>query len=130
MPLPTSREGTSIGFHVYPIASNEGTLGNPEIVTWASIRHLCSRMVAEGMAERHGVRLKRDRHVVAANLKLYIQHAAEFYSAADAAKPNTAPLMYYYSFLNLAKALCELRRPSFHEQQDCYQHGINWRPGS
>jgi hypothetical protein len=129
MPLAQPREGVSVGFHVYPNVSDEGTLGDPETIIWASIRHLCSREVAEAsVAPTHGVTRKRDRQAVAWNLKLYIRQASEFYEAARAAKPNTAPLIYYYSFLNLAKALCELRKPRFHERNECYRHGLSWKP--
>lgn len=129
MPLAKPREGTSVGFHVYPIVTNEGTLGDPETVLWSSIHHLCSRSVAENVAApTHGITRKRDREAVARSLKLYIRQAAEFYEAARSAKPNTAPLIYYYSFLNLAKALCELRQPRFHERTECYHHGLTWRP--
>src|ERR1035438_1837048 len=129
MPLAESRKGESFGFHVYPIVSNEGTLGNPETIVWASIRNLCSRNIAEGTAAViYGVKKKRDREAVARNLKLYIRQASEFYDAAGIAKPNTAPLIYYYSFLNLAKGLCELTRPDFHRLRECYRHGISWRP--
>jgi len=61
-------------------------------------------------------------------VKLYIQHASEFYRAAAMAKPNTAPLIYYYAFLNLAKALCEIKKPRLHERSECYSHGLSWRP--
>ena len=44
------------------------------------------------------------------------------------AKPNTAPLIYYYSFLNLSKALCEMRNPRLNEKRECYAHGLSWRP--
>lgn len=123
------RPGTSVGFHAYPAVSNEGTLGDPEALLWSSIRHLCSRGVAEGVAARvYGIKQKGAIKAVARNLKLYVQQASEFYEAARAAKPNTAPLIYYYSFLNLAKAFCELRQPRFHERQECYRHGVSWRP--
>jgi hypothetical protein len=129
MPLPKPREGESLGFHVYPSVSDEGTLGDPETIIWSSIRHLCSRGVAEAWAARlHGITRKREQATVARSLKLYIQQAHEFYEAARAAKANTAPLIYYYSFLNLAKALCELRQPRFHERPECYRHGLSWKP--
>lgn len=129
MPLPLPRVGTSAGFHVYPTVADEGTLGDSETIIWSSIKHLCSRGVAEDVAAPiHGITRKRDRRAVGRNLKLYIQQAAEFYDAAHSAKPNTAPLIYYYSFLNLAKALCELNRPQFHECTECYKHGISWKP--
>ena len=95
MPLAQPREGESLGFHVYPSVSNEGTLGDPETILWASVRQLRSRGVAEGIAgEIHSIRRKRDREAVARNLKLYVQQASEFYEAASTAKPNTAPLIY------------------------------------
>jgi len=129
MPLAKPREGESIGLHVYPAVSDEGTLGDPETVIWSSISHLCSASVAAGWAARvHGVHRKTDRLAVARNLKLYVQQAHEFYNAAQNAKPNTAPLIYYYSFLNLAKALCELNHPRFHRLPECYRHGISWKP--
>lgn len=129
MAIPKPRKGRPLGFHLYPASSNEGTLGDPERVVWASIRHLCSREVAEGVAAvNHGKAARRDREAISRNLKLYVQQASEFYAAAATAKPNTAPLIYYYSFLNLAKALCELKRPNFHRQGECYKHGISWRP--
>ena len=129
MPLAPARQGVSDGFHIYPIVMEEGTLGNPETIVWASIRHLCSREVAEGIAAPlHGITTKKDKRAIGRNLKLYIRHASEFYEAAGAAKANTAPLIYYYSFLNLAKALCELRSPEFHKRSECYKHGVSWRP--
>lgn len=71
---------------------------------------------------------KKERKAVARNVKLYIQQATDFYEAAHDAKPNTAPLIYYYSFLNLAKALCEFKHPRLHEQAESYRHGVSWRP--
>jgi len=85
--------------------------------------------VAESIAwDVYKISRKKDRTALAANLKLYIQQASEFYQAAAMAKPNTAPLIYYYSFLNLAKALCELTKPRLHERKECYSHGLSWKP--
>ena len=96
MALAAPREGESLGFHVYPTVSDEGTLGDPETVIWSSIHHLCSRGVAENIAAPvHGITAARDRRAVGRNLKVYVQQASEFYEAARAAKPNTAPLIYY-----------------------------------
>lgn len=129
MALPDPRAGEPIGFHVYPGVSNERTLGDPETIIWSSIRQLCSRFAAENIAARiFGIAKKKDREAVASNVKLYIQQSAEFYEAGRDAKPHTAPLMYYYSFLHLAKAFCELRKPRLHERQECYRHGLGWRP--
>jgi hypothetical protein len=129
MPLRNPRSGTSCGFHVLAATSDQGTLGDPEKIIWSSIRHLCSRGVAEYVAAHsHGIKGTPNLRAVASNLKLYVYQAAEFYEVAKAAKPNTAPLIYYYSFLNLAKALCEISHPKFRERPECYRHGISWRP--
>jgi len=41
---------------------------------------------------------------------------------------DTAPLFFYYAFLNLAKARCEIKRPSFHRRSENYRHGLSWKP--
>jgi hypothetical protein len=90
---------------------------------------MCSQNVAQNvLAPMHGITRKKDRAAVAWNLRLYVEQAFQFYEAAKGTKPTTAPLIYYYSFLNLAKALCELRHPQFHERMECYGHGLSWRP--
>jgi hypothetical protein len=103
-------------------------MGDPETIVWSSIRHLCSHAAAAYTARAHGHTHKRVRETIARNVKLYIGQAHEFYEAAKDAKANTAPLLYYYAFLNLAKALCEFKKPRLHERNECYSHGISWRP--
>jgi hypothetical protein len=126
-----SRVGESIGFHCYSSVADESTLGNPEALIWSSIRHLGSYGVAYYIAkDRHGLRTNRDRQSAANNIKLYIRQAADFYEAARLAKANTAPLIYYYSFLNLAKALCEFKMPQLHKRPESYRHGLSWRPSA
>jgi hypothetical protein len=74
--------------------------------------------VADGiLKEFHMVSNSRTRPTIAKNLQWYIGQAFELYESARNAKANTAPLLYYYSFLNLAKALCEIRYPRFHKKQ-------------
>ncbi len=129
MPLAQPRQGESIGFSIYPNSRVEFTLANPELVIWASIRHWCSQRAAEFYGLRiHRIYNKQTRSAVARNVRLYVQQASEFYDAASNAKPNTAPLFYYYSFLNLAKALCEIHHPRLHRRPECYAHGLSWRP--
>lgn len=131
MPPQEARKGTSLGFHIYPTTSSQWTIGEPEKIIWSSIHHLCSRNVAMAVAmNTYGITRKRDREALTRNLKLYVQQAFAFYETAKEAKANTAPLIYYYSFLNLAKAVCELHSPNFHEKAECYRHGMNWRPDS
>lgn len=127
--MKVAREGVPSEFHVYPRISDQGTLGDTEKIIWSSIRHLCSRGVIENVAfDVFGHRNRRNIDSISNNAKLYIQQASAFYEAASASKPNTAPLLYYYSFLNLAKGLCELRNPRFHGRNECYKHGLSWRP--
>lgn len=128
MPLAQPRNGEPNGFHSYPSFDWETTLGDPETIVWSEIRHLCSHAAAAYTAGAHGHTRKRIRKSIAGNVKLYIGQAHEFHEAAKDAKPNTAPLLYYYSFLNLAKALCEFKKPRLHERSECYSHGISWRP--
>jgi len=129
VPLADARAGESLGLHIYPEFGNEYTVADPEKVIWSSIHHLSSQSVATWIAEhRHGITGKRNRALLAGNVRLYIEQASEFYHAAGGGKPNTAPLMYYYAFLNLAKALCEFRKPGLHERPECYSHGLGWRP--
>lgn len=123
------RVGIDAGFHMLPAASYEGTLGDPERILWASIRHICARDVAsEVLYGIHKIRSLRDNKKISRNIKVYIEQAQSFYKAAQAAETSTAPLIFYYSFLNLAKALSEIRYPGFHKRTESYHHGITWKP--
>jgi hypothetical protein len=129
MALPQPRKGESLGFHSRARMFDETTMGDPEHFIWSSIKHMGVWEFADyALQEAHKVSSKRSREAIIENLKLYIGQAFELYQAARAAKSNTAPLLYYYSFLNLAKALCEIRNPHFHRMDECYRHGISWRP--
>ena len=129
MPLPEPRHGEPGRIPLYPNTSDELTLGDPEKVICSSIKQFCVLDVAEGVLfETHGIRNRRSQKAAAMNVKLYIQQALEFYEVAKYAKPNTAPLFYYYCFLHLAKARCEMFLPIFHRKDESYRHGISWRP--
>lgn len=131
MALPAPREGTSLGFKVHPETSYEGILGSPEKILWSSIRHMCVHDVADSILYNvYNVTSKNLRTKITKNIKVYLNHAFEFYEAALTSKANTASLFYYYSFLNLAKALCEISHPSFHRRPESYNHCISWKPSS
>jgi hypothetical protein len=90
-------------------------------------------MVASDVAEGvlygiHGITSAGKRAAVARNIELYVQQAYEFYEVASAAKANTAPLLYYYSFLQLAKAICEIANPQFHRLNESRGHGLSYSP--
>lgn len=129
MPLPEPRHGEPGRIPLYPNTSDELTLGDPEKVICSSIKQFCVLDVAEGVLfETHGIRNRRSQKAAAMNVKLYIQQALEYYEVAKYAKPNTAPLFYYYCFLHLGKARCEMFLPIFHRKDESYRHGISWRP--
>lgn len=129
MSLPEPRPGDSLGFRLLPLQEDEVTLGDPEMIIWSSIKHMISFDIADRVLRSvHKIGKQSTRKTVAKNVKLYVEHAFEFYEAANAAKANTAPLFYYYSFLNLAKALCEIRHPKFRTKPESYRHGLSWRP--
>jgi hypothetical protein len=129
MSLPEAREGISISFHTHQGREDEWTLGDPERIIWSSIRQMGISDVADAILYRiHNVKSQRSRSIISGNLKIYFNQAYEFYEAGLTAKSNTAPLFYYYSFLNLAKSICEIAHPNFHKMQECYHHGIGWTP--
>jgi hypothetical protein len=129
VPLPEPREGESLEFHSHAQADFETTIGHPEQIIWSSIKHMGVDEVADVILyDFHMVANSKVRSTIAKNLQLYIGQAFELYESARNAKANTAPLLYYYSFLNLAKAVCEIYHPRFHEKPECYRHGISWQP--
>jgi hypothetical protein len=129
MSIPKPRQGDNLGFQIYPASTTETTLGDPEKIIWSSIRQLCAREIMQYfLLQKYGIKKRSIRSTIANSVKLYIEQASEFYEAAQLSKPNTAPLFYYYSFLNLAKARCEIYRPRFHETNECYRHGLSWKP--
>jgi hypothetical protein len=129
MPFPEARRGNAGEIVLYPNVSEEITLGDPEKAICSSIKQLCALDVAEDeLYKAHKIRNRHLLEAAAKNVKLYIQQAFEFYEAAASAKPSTAPLLYYYCFLNLAKARCEMLHPKFHQKDESYRHGISWKP--
>ncbi len=119
MALQKQREGLSAEFHLLPLDSREATIGDPEIIKWTSINHLCASEVADAtLSDVYGIKNKRLRDAATYNVKVYIKQAYEFYKAAKSISSRTAPLFYYYSFLNLAKAVCEMKKPKFHKRAE------------
>jgi len=114
-----------------PAESYQGTLGDPEKIIWSSIRHLCVPEVAHSiLVGTHKIQSQKSLKEIIPNIKVYITQASKFYDAAQHATTDTAPLLYYYSFLNLAKVLCEIRQPRFHKRPESYRHGLSWKPSA
>lgn len=130
MSLPKAKTGDLLlFFQIYQNASKSWTLGDPEKFIWSSIKHLSSRsIISDILKDVYGISIYKTRLEVAKNVRQYINQAFEFYEVASLAKGNTAPLLYYYSFLNLGKAICEINNPEFHKTQENYWHGIKWNP--
>lgn len=129
MSLPKPREGLADRFSLFPVKGDALTLGDPEKILWASITQMTAHDLADFiLREDHNISNKKSRAIIAKNLKIYLRHASDFYEAGQFSKANSAPLLYYYAFLNLAKGLCEITYPSFHKRSESYRHGLTWRP--
>jgi len=95
--LPDAMEGETIknpptGFPVY------ATGRRPRVISadvWSFLRHVAETELPE----------RKGRVAVA-----FIEQAAEFYDAAANPRIGSRPLLYYYSFMNLAKAFLLVRR--------------------
>ena len=86
MAVAQPRDGEACDISLYPRASQDVTLADPERIVWSSLRHLCSRDIADSvLAECHGVKSKRDRAALVRNLRVFIEQAIEFYDAASSA---------------------------------------------
>jgi len=129
MTLPNAREGVSCGFHLYDAYNVETTIGQREQTIWTSIKLLCATEKAKHvLKDVYHISDKKTLSKIAKNIRLYIKQADSFYSSAIDASSNTSPLYYYYCFMNLAKAVCEIRHPEFHKKPECYHHGLSWHP--
>jgi hypothetical protein len=129
MVLAEPRLGESGGFSVFPHLADERTIGDPEKIVWSSINHLCAREVADAILFNiYKIRKRSTRLSIAFNLKVYLSQANQFYCAAKSAEARTSPLFYYYCFLNLAKAVCEIKEPNLHKRAESFRHGISWTP--
>ena len=125
MTLKEARKGKKEGFSIFPEQSKVVTIGPPEKYLWSSINHLCAHdIIKDVLRHKHKINDKSNISLIANNMKLYIQQAYEFYEAARFTKPNTAPLFYYYCFLNLSKALIEIKNPNFYMMRENRNHGI------
>jgi hypothetical protein len=129
--LPEPRQGKKIkgAFRAFPTVSYLSTLGNPQEIVWSSLNNLAAPGIANPALEfNHGIIRKGKREAIIRNLSIYIEQAFKFYQSELQADSRTSPLFYYYSFLNLAKAVSEINNPNFHEKRENYRHGIDWRP--
>ncbi|XUX01477.1 MAG: YaaC family protein [Dehalogenimonas sp.] len=114
---------------MFEAINSETSIAPREQILWTSIRHLASFDVAKRMIQKtYSITEPKKYNEIATNLGTYIHQAYNFYIAASNASSNTSPLLYYYSFMNLAKALCEIHFPKFHKNPNSYSHGLAWKP--
>lgn len=90
---------------------------------WSMLRYdiLLDESVDSNLRLR-GARTKVQREYVKSELSAYIDQAENFYSFARSSDYRSAALLYYYSFLNLAKAYIVLKKPSLVNKT--FRHGI------
>lgn len=70
-----------------------------------------------------GARTKAGREHIKSELRAYIDQAENFYRVAQTSDYRSAALLYYYSFLNLAKAYVVIYKPELVNKK--FVHGIN-----
>lgn len=100
------------------------TLTSHESAWWSQIRALSSEEYCKEVSETlygHGRRVSKG---VSMEVAAYINQASEFYENARSSPITTSPLMFYYAFLNLAKAVIELRNPKLSSRKSSFHHGL------
>ncbi len=92
---------------------------------WASIRLINVEEICLGQLKRkfHG---RRDRLLreLAHQIRSCVTQAEEFFWIAQSASSRVAPLLHYYSMLNLAKALIFLKAPDRLSRKPHFYHGL------
>lgn len=91
---------------------------------WSMLRYdvLLDESVDSNLRLR-GAKTKAQREHVKSELSAYIDQAENFYSFARSSDYRSAALLYYYSFLNLAKAFVVQRKPSLVNKT--FRHGLH-----
>jgi hypothetical protein len=70
-----------------------------------------------------GAKTKAQKVHAKSEISAYIDQAENFYSFARKSDYRSAPLLYYYSFLNLAKALIVQKKPALVDKT--FRHGLH-----
>ncbi len=126
MAKPKPRGGTVIQKNSTSFSQKEvvRTLGQQEDVIWSTLNHLASAEVARDVASTIHKISPRNSLLAARSIGAHIEQASEFYNQAKSSSLTTAPLYYYYSFLNLSKVVIELHRPGLLSRTSNYNHGL------
>lgn len=109
---------------VYPLH----VLRSVQDEVWAAIRPLAAdEMCLDALKVRLSGRSRNELRQIAAKAASCVRQADEYFSSAVRASPRTAPLLHYYSMLNLSKALIYLERPERLVHENDLLHGLTDR---
>ena len=113
-----------VKFEGYPSFSESTTQGAIETLRWSSIKLLCVREIAEEQLKAFNPNLDAERVSEAAtDIAAYLQQALDFYLSSHTTSESTRPLYLYYCYMNIAKAIVELRNPGLRLRK--LVHGIS-----
>lgn len=123
-PLPDERKASGTMPHILTDYTTEGlsTSRTPEKEVWALLEYYLIDDSAHELFISKGVTDKRIRNKVVSDFQSYITQASNFYEYAKNSDPRSSALLYYYSFMNLAKAKLLTSNPSLHEKK--FIHGM------
>jgi len=120
----------AFGLKLFSDVQNISGLSSPETWIWNSIRQLRSMEFTSELLRSRGIAPKSKRTAASSAVRLYIDQAHEFYQIGAQASDRSSPLLFYYSFLNLAKAVVELDNPDFRSRSASRSHGMSYRATS
>lgn len=103
------------------------TVGDPLEETWGYLRALATEGLFLDVAQRIHRVSPRASEEAFPKARSFVLQAYEYFQAARPASPRSAPLLYYYSLLNLAKFLIALAAPSRLRARQDLNHGLTAR---
>ena len=96
---------------------------------WAELRLFRTQSVCRGLvSRRHRGRTENSKARLANMIAACTEQAEDLFWLAEEASSNTAPLLHYYSMLNLAKALIYLEDPNHLRELPDLHHGLTMGP--
>jgi hypothetical protein len=106
--------------------SHASTRGHVDEVRWSSIKLAASKSVAEELvSSRNNGMTEEALGESVSDLGAYIRQSLAFYRSSLSASDSTSPLLLYYCFLNLSKAIIEIRNPGLKRRRGNQVHGVS-----
>jgi hypothetical protein len=126
MKYPPERTATrTYAFYEYSQATDPMVLRSMEDEIWAALRFTAIRDVCFGqLLLRHPARAHSTLLRLVDKITSCISQAEEYYWLASKASSRTAPLLFYYSMLNLSKAFIFLATPTRLRTSNDFLHGL------